>query len=139
MIMLVGYLVCSCYSLYFGISLKYSVYKFSCYPRIILDRNSLPTSLLYVYIMDIDSFKTALVALTLTQQELTKAHCITWRKLFLSPTTSSQVGLYGYGNAGSAASQVWRATGDHRFGVQEVPGSNPGGNPHFWRCQFQMK
>ncbi len=42
---------------------------------------------------------------------------------------SSPAGLYGYGNTGQAASQVWRAMGDHGFGVQEVPGSNPGGFP----------
>ncbi len=50
-------------------------------------------------------------------------------KIVLSPTMSSLVGLYGY--AGRAASQAWRAMGDHGFGVREVPGSNPGGNPHF--------
>ncbi len=32
---------------------------------------------------------------------------------------------------GRAASQVWRAMGDHGFGVRKVPGSNPGGNPIF--------
>ena len=53
------------------------------------------------------------------------------KKIVLSPTTSSSVGLYGYGNAGRAALQVWCAMGDHRFGVREVPGSNPGGTPIF--------
>ncbi len=53
------------------------------------------------------------------------------KKIVLSPTTSSPVGLYGYGNAGRAASQAWRAMGDRGFGVREVPGSNPGGNLHF--------
>ena len=62
---------------------------------------------------------------TLTQQALTKAHCYNMKKIVLSPTSSSPVGLYGYGNAGQAASQVWRAMGDHRFGVREVQGSNP--------------
>ncbi len=62
------------------------------------------------------------VALTLTQQSLTKVHCYNMKKIVLSLTTSSPVGLYGYGNAGQAASQVWRAMGDHRFGVREVLG-----------------
>ncbi len=44
---------------------------------------------------------------------------------------SPAVGLYGYGNAGRAALQVWRAIGEHRFGVREVPGSKPRGNPYF--------
>ena len=51
------------------------------------------------------------------------------KKIVLSLTASSPVGLYGYGNAGQAASQAWRAMGDHRFEVQEVTGSNPRGNP----------
>ncbi len=54
-----------------------------------------------------------------------------------SPTTSSPVGLYGYGNAGRAASQAWRAMGDHGFGVREVPGSNPGGTPIFEGISFK--
>ncbi len=49
------------------------------------------------------------------------------KKIVLRSTTSSPVGLYGYGNAGRAASQAWRAMGDHGFGVREVLGSNPGG------------
>ena len=32
---------------------------------------------------------------------------------------------------GRAASQAWRAMGDDEFGVREVTGSNPGGNPIF--------
>ena len=47
------------------------------------------------------------------------------KKIVISPTTSPPVGLYRYGNAGRAASQVWRVMGDHRFGVREVPGSKP--------------
>ena len=66
---------------------------------------------------------------TLTQQSLTKAHCYNMKKIVLSPTTSSPVGLYGYGNAGRAASQVWRAMGDRGFGVRDVLGSNPRGTP----------
>ena len=69
--------------------------------------------------------------LTLTQQSLTKAHCYNMKIIVLSPTTSSLLGQYGYGNAGRAALQVWRAMGDHGFGVREVPGSNLRGNPHF--------
>ena len=38
--------------------------------------------------------------LTLTQQRLTKAHCYNMKKIVRSPTTSSPVGLYEYGNAG---------------------------------------
>ena len=53
------------------------------------------------------------------------------KKIVLSPTTSSPVGLYGFGNAGWAASQAWHAMGNHRFGVREVPSSNPGGEPPF--------
>ena len=68
-----------------------------------------------------------------------KSSLYNMKKIVPSPTTSSPVGLYGYGNAGRAASQAWRAMGDHGFGVREVPGSNPGGNPHFLRCQFQMR
>ncbi len=48
------------------------------------------------------------------------------KKIVLSPTTSSPLGLYGYRNAGRAASQAWHSMGDHGFGVPEVPGSNPG-------------
>ena len=71
--------------------------------------------------------------LTPTQQRLTKGHCYNMKKivLVLSPTMSSPVGLHGNGNAGRAASQVWRAMDDHWFGVREIPGSNPGGNLHF--------
>ena len=46
-----------------------------------------------------------------------------------SPTMSSTVGLYGYGNAGRVASQTWRATGGQGFWVREIRGSNPGGTP----------
>ena len=74
---------------------------------------------------------------TLTQQSLTKAHCYNMMKIVVSPTTSSLVGLYGYRNAGRAASQVWRAMGDHGFGVWEVPGSNPGGTPIFEGVSFK--
>ena len=70
--------------------------------------------------------------LTLTQLELTKAHCITCRKIVLSPTTSSPVGLYGYGNAGRAASQVWLGMGVQGIGVRGVPGSIPGGTGLLW-------
>ncbi len=59
------------------------------------------------------------------------------KKIVVSPTTSSPVGLYGYGNAGWAASHVWRAMGDHRFGVREVPGSIPGGTPIFEGVSFK--
>ncbi len=45
------------------------------------------------------------------------------KKIVVSPTTSSPVDLYGYGNAGRAASQAWRAMGDHGFGVREVTDS----------------
>ncbi len=48
-----------------------------------------------------------------------------------SLTVSSTVGLYVYGNAGQAASQTWCAMSNHRFGLQEVRGSNPGGTPLF--------
>ena len=75
-------------------------------------------------------------SITLTQQELTKAH-YNMKKIVLSRTMSSLVGLYGYGNAGRAVSQVWRAMGDHRFGVREVPGSNPGGTPIFEGVSFK--
>ena len=51
------------------------------------------------------------------------------KKIVLSLTTSSTVGVYKYGNTGWAASQVWRAMGRQGFGVQEVRGSNPGGTP----------
>ncbi len=44
---------------------------------------------------------------------------------------SSPVGLYGYGNAGRAASQAWRAMSDYGFGVREVTGSKPGGHYPF--------
>ena len=30
-----------------------------------------------------------------------------------------------YGNAGLAASQAWRAMGDHGFGVRRIPGEPP--------------
>ncbi len=53
------------------------------------------------------------------------------KKIVLSPTTSSPVGLYGYGNAGRAASQAWRGMGGDGFGVREVTGSNPGVTPIF--------
>ncbi len=77
--------------------------------------------------------------------ELLIQYCITvysinWRKFAVSPTTSSRVGLYGEGNAGRAMSQAWRAMGDHRFGMREFPGSNPGGSPlAFGKSQFQMR
>ena len=35
----------------------------------------------------------------------------------------------GYGNAGQAGSPVWRAMGDHGFGVREVMGSKSGEPP----------
>ncbi len=53
--------------------------------------------------------KPVTAGITLTQQELTKAQCVYNMKKIESPTTSSPVDLYGYGNAGRAASQVWRA------------------------------
>ena len=59
------------------------------------------------------------------------------KKNFLSPTLTSTVGLYGYGNADQAASQTWHAMGGQGFRVQEVrvfPGEPP-----FCRCQFQMR
>ena len=51
------------------------------------------------------------------------------KKIVQNPTTSSLVGLYGYGNAGRAAPQVWRAMGDHGFGVREVEVQIPGRTP----------
>ncbi len=70
--------------------------------------------------------------ITLTQQSLTiLSSMYNMKKIVLSPTTSSPVGLYGYGNAGRAASQACRAMDDPGFGVREVPGSNPEWNPHF--------
>ena len=51
------------------------------------------------------------------------------KKIVLSPTTSSPIGLYGYGNAGRAASsQAWHALGDHGFGLRGV-GFKSQGNP----------
>ncbi len=59
------------------------------------------------------------------------------KKIVLSPTMSSTVGLYGYKNAGQAVSQAWHATGDQGFGVQEIRGSNPGGTPLFVGVSFK--
>ncbi len=53
------------------------------------------------------------------------------KKIVLSPTMSSPVGLYGYGNAGRAASQGWRAMGDHRFGVERGHRFKSWGTPPF--------
>ncbi len=52
------------------------------------------------------------------------------KNIVLSPTTSSMVGLYGYGNASRAASQAWRSTDDQGFKVCErseaqIPGEPP--------------
>ena len=68
--------------------------------------------------------------LTLTQQELTKAQLFNMKKI-VRLRHHQYIGLYGYRNAGQAVSQVWFAMGNHGFGVREVPGSNPGGEPPF--------
>ncbi len=60
------------------------------------------------------------------------------QKIVLGLTTSSTIGLHGYGNSVREASQAWRAMGNDGFGVGEIRGSNPGGPPLWW-CQFQMR
>ena len=61
------------------------------------------------------------------------------KKIVLSPTTSSLVELYGYGNAGRAASRAWRAMGDQGFGVREVTVSKSGGTAPFSKVSVQYR
>ena len=58
-------------------------------------------------------------------------------KIGLSPTTSSIQGLYRYGIAGRAASQVWLGMGVQGIGVRGVPGSIPGGTTTFDDVSFK--
>ena len=51
------------------------------------------------------------------------------KKIVPSPTSSSPVGLYGYGNAGQAASQAWRAMDEAGLGCERSQVQNPGGTP----------
>ncbi len=44
------------------------------------------------------------------------------KKIVPSPNTSSTQGLHGYGNAGRAASQVWRDMGDQGLRMRGVTG-----------------
>ena len=73
------------------------------------------------------------IQLTLTEQgSLHYNSLYNMKKIVPSPTTSSPVGLYRYGNSGRTASQAWWAImGDQGFGVREVRGSNPRGEPPF--------
>ncbi len=55
----------------------------------------------------------------------------------IGPTTSSIQGLYRYGIAGGAASQVWLGMGVQGIGVGGVPGSIPGGTTTFDDVSFK--
>ncbi len=58
------------------------------------------------------------------------------KKIVLSPTTSSTVGLYGYGNPGCAASQAWHAMGGQGFVVRKSGVQIPR-NPLFVGVSFK--
>ena len=61
------------------------------------------------------------------------------KRIFLSPNMSTHQSLYGYGNAGQAASQAWCGMGGQGFGfgVQGVRGSNPAGYLPFLEVSLQ--